>query len=192
MKRMYVVLASLALLAGCSRAPLGMWKVMNAGANSAFTVDQFIAVALEYQGPRAIAGIDTYGPTAKEFACERAAEAAVSQSGDMLPPGHTLVTTCLHIAFGGPLPKGAAVSVPITGKPFEYVTIGVEYTRVGEFLGAQAMHSSPDLATCMREARDVIRSNYADEHVAAGDSLLLYCTPVPTLEQDPKNEGGVV
>lgn len=185
MKYLFVLFAlAIGLLAGCSRVA--------SVPRYAFTVDQFVAVALEYQGPHALIGVDTYGPTAKEFACVRSTQAAISQSDDMVPKGHTLVATCLHVAFGGPLSHGAAISVPIAGTPYEYVTIGVEYAGNGEFVGAQALHSSPDLKTCMREARDVIGSNYRDGHVAAGNSLLLYCTPIPVLEQGLKGEGGVV
>ena len=187
-----IIALLLLALVGCSKLPSSTWTVASPSAHTKFTVDQFVAVAMEYQGSRSIFGIDTYGPTGNAFKCGRSAQAAVSQSGDMLPHGHTLVTTCLHVKFGGPLPRGAALAVPIAGTPFEYVTIAVEYTKVGTFVGAQALHDSPDLKTCMRQAHDVIQSNYSGGQVSAGNSLLLYCTPVPVLERNSKDEGGIV
>jgi len=161
-------------------------------AHTGFAVDEFVAITLEYQGPRAVVGIDTYGPTKRAFKCGQTGAAAVSQSDGLIPKSHTMVATCLHVDFGGPLPKGAAVEIPVTGTPFEYVTIGVEYTKEGHFVGAQALHSSPDAKTCMREAHDVIDTNYENGQVAADNSLLLYCMPIPAIETDPKDEGGIV
>lgn len=174
----------LALLSGCSHAPQS--------AKHGFVVNDFLTITMEYQNPRELVGVDTQGPTRKAFKCEQAGEAAIMQSDGMIPKSHRLVATCLHISFGGPLPKGSAVSIPVSGTAFEYVTIGVEYTKQGHFFGAQALHSSPDKATCLREAKDVLGSNYRDGHVKAGNSLLLYCMPVPVLEDNAKDEGGVV
>jgi len=161
-------------------------------AHGAFSVDEFVAVALEYHGPRALIGADTYGPTPEEYSCVRSAQAGVAQSDDLLPSGHKLVTTCIHVKFGGPLPRGAALAVPVTGTPFEYLTIGVEYAKSGAFVGAQALHAAPDVKTCMKEAHEVIDDNYRGGEIAAGNSLLLYCMPVPVIEHGGKNEGGIV
>lgn len=176
-------------LAGCAKTshPIAIAP----SAARAFTVDQFVAVVMEYSGSRALVGADTHGPTAKEEPCARSAAAAMSQ-GDVLPKGHKLVTTCLHVKFAGPLPSGAAIQTPVSGTPFEYLTIGVEYAKAGDFVGAQALHPAPDAKTCMHEARDVIDSNYKDGHIAAGNSLLLYCLPVPVIDTDSKSEGGIV
>jgi hypothetical protein len=180
-----ILLAALGFVAGVSATPVK-------SQSNTFTVDQFVAVALEYQGARALVGANTYGPTDKEFECIRGAQAGVSQSDDILPAGHKLVTTCIHVLFSGPLPNGVAVAVPPTGIPIEYLTIGVEYTGGGDFKGAQALHVAPDLKTCMSEARDLLKSNYGDGSVPAGNSPLLYCTPIPMLQQNQKNDGGVV
>lgn len=175
---------------------LAVWLLAMACASAAdhpsFTVDQFIAVAMEYQGPRDLVGADTYGPTTKEFDCSKGEQAAVAQSGDLIPAGHTMVTTCLHVKFGGPLPRGAALAVPETGQPYEYLTVGVEYTASGRFVGAQALHAASDVKTCMAEAKDLLKSNYADGSIPAGNSLLLYCMPVPTIQNDKDDKGGVV
>lgn len=189
-----VLLFTAMLLAACAKAPSGMEIAAQVeSAQNSFTVDDFIAVAMEYQGPSTLVGVDTYGPTDKEEVCQRSTAAAVVQSDDMLPHGHTMVTTCLHVKFGGPLPRGAAVTVPVAGTPFEYMTIGVEYTHAGDFVGAEALHPAPDVKTCMREARDVIGSNYKDGHVAAGNSLILYCVPVPVIHQGSRaSDGGIV
>lgn len=187
---------TLALLAGCATVPTLTTRTVSAPsptmAHGAFAVDQFISVAMEYQGTRALIGANTYGPTPKEYDCVRSAQAGVAQSDDALPAGHQLVTTCLHVKFGGPLPRGAALAVPVAGTPFEYLTIGVEYAKSGSFVGAQPLHPAPDLKTCMREAREVIDDNYKDGHVGKDDSLLLYCMPVPVIEHDSKDEGGIV
>lgn len=184
MKKLFAFLL-IAIIAGCVKSP-------SPPQHFGFDVDQFIAVTMEYQGAHALIAADTYGPTTKEFDCSRSAEAAVAQSDNVLPAGHTMVTTCLHVKFGGPLPRGVALPIPIAGTPFEYLTVGVEYTAAGGFVGAQALHSAPDVRTCMAEARDVIASNYRDGTVPAGNSLLLYCMPVPTLDVKPQNEGGVI
>jgi hypothetical protein len=173
-----------ALVSGCAR--------QTPTPHGAFVVDQFVAVAMEYQGTHALVGANTYGPTPKEYSCVRGAQAGVAQSDDMMPAGHQLVTTCIHVLFGGPLPKGAALAMPVSGEPFEYLTIGVEYAKSGAFVGAQALHPAPDLKTCMREAREVIDDNYKGGQIEAGNSLLLYCMPVPVIEHNSKDAGGIV
>lgn len=176
-----------ALVAGCAKSPQPI-----ASNHFGFSIDQYIAVALEYQGPRSLIGADTYGPTEKEFECVRSDAAGIAQSDDMLPHGSTLVTTCLHVKFGGPLPKGAVAILPEVRGTFEYVTVGVEYGYGGGFVGAETLHIAPDRPTCLKEAHDVLDSNYQDGHVEPGNSLLLYCIPIPVLENSPKDEAGEV
>jgi hypothetical protein len=145
-----------------------------------FSVNQFVLVALEYDAHSSLAGVDTYGPAPSTFRCTVAATHAIIDADKQLPKGHTLVTTCLHVMFGGPLPKGAAVAIPSKKAPPEYITVGVEYGPGGKFVGAQALHASLTIKTCMHESKSVLQSNYADGHVSAGNSLILYCVPVPS------------
>lgn len=82
---------------------LGTFLVMRRPAKLGFSVDDFLAVTLEYSSPREIVGVDTYGPADKAFQCERSVAAAIAQSHDMLPKGHMMTATCLHLKLDGPL-----------------------------------------------------------------------------------------
>ncbi len=172
----YLIVLVAAVLTGCASTP-------RAPMASGFSVDQFIAVTLQYHGDT-LAGASTYGPTEKKFACERAGESAVVQSKGLLPKGDQLVATCLRIAFGGPLPAGAEPVEPAQIMPLEWITIAVEYDAHGGFVGAQALYTSADVESCHAKNVVKVKSNYADGHVAAGNSLLLYCLPVPSLSDD--------
>lgn len=158
-----------------------------------FAVDQFTAVSLEYADAHDLVGVDTYGPTAKAFACERASAAALAQSHDMLPPGHAMAMTCLHVKFTGPVKHGRVVMQPFHGTPLEYVSIAEEFTASGKFYGAEALHRSANASACRSSSRDVIDTNYREGKVPAGNSLLIYCLPVPVLA-DPgdKSDGATV
>ena len=157
-----------------------------------FTVDQFLMIAMEYDGTHSIVGVDTYGPSEKEFLCQRGAAAAVSQAQGKLARNHTLVTSCLQVEFGGPLPKGAVAIVPAGFTPIEYVTVAIEYTSSGDFLGAKALHAAPDAKTCHREARDVLDTNYKSGKVPSGNSMILYCVPAPSIKRNASYEGSIV
>ena len=148
-----------------------------------FTVNQFVLIAMEYTADDDVAGIDTYGPTASQFRCTRAAANAITESEKVMPKGHRLVTTCLHVMFGGPLPHGVAAVIPSKAKPLEYITVGVEYAADGHFVGAQALHPSLTVAQCMNESHAMLKSNYSSGRVHSGRSLILYCVPVPVLDR---------
>ena len=166
--------------------------------SSGFLANDFLTVTLEYAGPRELVGVDTYGPAVKAFQCERSAAAAVAQAHAMLPPGHLLTATCLHVLFKGPLgPDGAVVAQPFHGKPLEVIAVGVEFTHSGKFFGAEALHRASDVGTCVREAHEVIESNRRHGKIPEGNSLVIYCMPVPVIPKDaspqsaPDQDGSV-
>jgi hypothetical protein len=150
-----------------------------------FTVNDYVGVALEYATSHDLAGVNTFGPMPKEFDCQRTAATVVGDAQGRLVPGHRLAATCLHVALKGPLGKhGAVVPQPFSGTPLTVVAIGVEYSRAGKFFGAQPLHAAPDVKTCVWQAHDVIDSNQKAGKVPLGNSLLVYCLPIPFLPPD--------
>jgi hypothetical protein len=130
--------------------------------------------------PNTLTGLDPFGPFAKEFDCTQYATTVIGQAADKLPRGDLMSSTCLHIAMKGPLGKhGAVVPQPFSGRPVTVAAVGVEFDRHGGFVGAQRLHYARDLKTCIWEAHDVIDSNQRDGKVPLGNSLLIYCVPIP-------------
>lgn len=175
MKKFLAALLLTSLLTACS--PVA--ATASLPQTNSLSVDQFLVVALEYAGPRQIIGVDTLGPTPKEALCERAVAAAVAQGQSVVPAGHFLSATCLHIRFTGPLTKGAVVVQPFVGQPLEVISIAVEFTGTGDFVGAQALHPYPDAATCVKASQAAVDGTYKAGKVPNGGSLLVYCLPVP-------------
>src|SRR6185437_6244209 len=184
-----LVLAAVAMLASCARAP-NVLPIANGG--SGFSADDFLVVALEYSSPRELVGVNTFGPTQKAALCQRSSAALIAQAHDVIPEGHAMSSTCLHVAFRGPLSaNGAVILQPFDGHPLQYVQVAVQYTKAGAFIGAQALSAAPDAKTCKSEARDILDSDRADGQFAPGVSVLIYCVPVPPLPTE-ETAGGIV
>jgi hypothetical protein len=172
-----LVLAALALTA-CAAIPPKPVAV-----KAGFAANDFLIVALEYAGPRELAGVNTFGPAPKSELCQRASAALIAQGHDVMPAGHTLVATCLHVKFSGPLEHGAVIMQPFVGAPLAYLKVGVEYTASGGFVGAEPLNATADAETCRNQAREIIDSTAKDGKIPAGNSLLIYCVPIPVLPQ---------
>ncbi len=138
-----------------------------------FTVNQFILVQFQYVGPRELSGISTYGPAAHAVQCERAGATGSDSKG----PAY--VVTCLHIAFGGPLPAGAVALNPTAAPTIGFAAIAIEYGPTGRFVGAQPLHGAIDAPTCMAQSKDLLQGYYKDGSVPHGNSLLIYCVGIP-------------
>lgn len=168
----FLAIALLALLGGCASAP-------SMPATPTFTADTFLVVALEYHGPTTLEGANTFGPVDKETLCYRAASAVVAQAQSMIPAGHMMVATCLHVSFKGPLPKGAVVSQPFQGSPLAYVLVAIMFDGRGHYVGSRPLHVARDVNVCKAQARDLIDSNIKEGNVPPSASLLIYCLPIP-------------
>jgi hypothetical protein len=160
-------------------------------ANQKFAVDEYMALALEYSGPQTLLGINTLQPVPKAVQCQRGVAAAIVQAHDYLPEGHTMIATCLHVKFTGPIPNGAVVVNPFSGSPLEYVNVATEYDSSGNFVGAQALNPAPDMQTCVNESKDLVKTNYTLGKIPPGNSLIIYCVPIPVLPTDGTQPDGM-
>ncbi len=178
------------LIVGPHASPLSwLWHA----SSHPFVADTYLTVGLDYQSATVLAGVSTYGPTPKAVMCERAEAAFVAESKGMEPPGHTAAATCLHVRFSGPAPKGQVVMQPGTAKPIAVVLIGVEYDSLGKWYGAEALHSTDSAKVCEKQANVVLADNLKNGRVPKGNTLLIYCLPVPALpaQKVPRDDSRV-
>jgi hypothetical protein len=153
-------------------------------ATPGFSKDEFLGVVMEYSGPSTVVSARAVAIAGSEDMCKKA---TVSAPVDP-KPGDLLVGTCVHVKFTGPV--YTAVATPVQGIAMEILTVGVRYDANGQFVGAQALHVSPDMATCLKEGKDVLDANRA--RVPTDTSIILYCLPVYRLpSKTPDNVSSV-
>lgn len=178
MKRLLLLSAVLLLLVGCATAPRHEVTQQHAVTPS-FTVDQYELLAAHYAAPDIIDGVLPMGPADKEALCTRAG-VAVAQDGHV-------ATTCLHIEFKGPIPKGAVVMQPFgTGQTLlEYGIFGIDYALDGSEISGTGHLVGPfkNNVDCKTVAIDTLHGAYRDDKVPINSTLLLYCVGFPTMPQ---------
>lgn len=149
-----------------------------------FTVNDYFFGVVQYSSPTTVDGVNAFGPGPEECGGEKGMANAVTQANDpqIEPPGENSIVTCLHVNFGGPLSANGVVVVQPwhdTQKPLEYALIAFLYDKAGKFVGDEALHACPDVATCTTQAHEVIGENA--KKVNGSKSLLIYVLPLPVL-----------
>ena len=95
----------------------------------------------------------------------------------------------MHVAFRGPLVHGAVAVVPTNTPAHGYISVAVEYNTSGHWVGAQPLHGSSDAASCINEAKHLLKTNYTHGRVPAGNSLIVYCLALPGSTPPVKHSG---
>ena len=145
------------------------------------SVNDFIGIGLQYNHAGFLTGADILGRAPKEEICEHNAElvADYSYAHGFVTGGDKLVVSCLHVLFLKPITHGQVVVQPDVAHSMGFIGIGLEYTVDGKFFGAERLGEAPDVKTCVKEGNDTISSSYRHGKVKDGNSLLIYCIPVP-------------
>ena len=178
------------LLLGIAQAGPLSWFWKAGGAPPAF-VNDFVGIGMQFDPAGHLEGVDILGRASKPAMCERNSAITMdyTYAHGLVPKGHTLVTTCLHVSFAGKIAHGQVIVQPSKDSHRGFIAVAMEYTSVGKFYGAQALGRAPDLKTCIRNGHDTIDSSYKGKKIRAGNSLLIYCVAVPPAHPKKKING---
>lgn len=144
-----------------------------------FTVDEWLYARFQYAGPKLLVGIDVPRHFKTEYPCQVHGAMDQTKAPKELPKGDKLVFTCFHVAFGGPLPHGAALPAAAKNDPFGYFELGVLYDATGHLVEAQPMHFAASWSQCWRDAKATRAADEGSNTLPRTDSLLIYCIGLP-------------
>lgn len=146
-----------------------------------YVINQFIGLGFEFDAHNQWIGADVLGRTRNGFLCGRNNAEIVTYSREhgFVPPGHMLGTTCVHVEFKAPLPRGYVIVQPYRGPVAGYFSFTVQFSPTGHFIGAKKLGKATTKGTCASRGADTLNSSYASRIVPKGVSVLIYCVPVP-------------
>ena len=124
-----LVIVSLGLLAGCSRAPVPQ-------SSHSFMTEAFFVLEFEHDTKGNLVHAVSYGPTFKEQDCLNNELIYSAKARQYNPPGFLSQFTCQHVMFRGPLsPHGAVITQPSSSTPKGWVLFATDFSAHGHYIG---------------------------------------------------------